>query len=288
MPTHASAGNSTFQADVLIVGCGYLGQRVAERMAARGRKVAAVTRSTARAATFSARGWHAIVSDLSRSRLAEPIDARQVLFSMGKDRGDMRDHSDVWQAAWHHLRHSMVRPPQRLVYISTTGVYGGRGGEAKVDESTPPAPTRPSAKAHLEIEQRLQVESVASWTMILRLGGLYSRERLPLLDRMRAGRPLVVDPDRWLNLIHGDDAASVTVAALEEWLTPGITVVTEGRPITRRDFYTLAARRCGLPPPRFRKPPPEEVKRPGGNVTIRSQYFQERIEPHLQASWTLR
>ena len=288
MPTNASAGDSIFQADLLIVGCGYLGQRVAQRMTTRGRKVAAVTRSTTRAATFSARGWHALVGDLSRARLTESIDVRQVLFSMGKDRADMRDHLDVWQAAWHHLRDSLVRPPQRLVYISTTGVYGDRGGEAMVDESTPPAPTRPSARAHLAVERKLQTESVASWTMILRLGGLYSRERLPLLDRMRAGQPLVVDPDRWLNLIHGEDAASITAAALEEWPTPGITVVTEGRPITRRDFYTLAARRCGLPPPRFRKPPPEEAKRPGGNVTIRSQYFQERIEPHLQASWTLR
>ena len=265
------------QTDLLIVGCGYLGQRVAERMAARGSKVAAVTRSEARAAAFLAKGWHAIVDDLSRARLAESIDARQVLFAMGKDRSDRGEHRDVWQAAWQHLRDSLVRPPQRLVYISTTGVYGAKGDEAIIDESTPPAPARPSAQAHLAIERIAQAEPVASWTTILRLGGLYSRERLPLLERMRAGQPLVVDPDRWLNLIHGEDAASVTVAALEEWATPGITVVTEGRPITRRDFYTLAARRCGLPPPRFQKPPPAEAKRSGGNVTIRSRYFQERI-----------
>ena len=71
---------------------------------------------------------------------------------------------------------------------------------------------------------------------------------------IQAGEPIVADPDKWLNLIHVDDAAA-TVLAAEARAKPGAVYnVCDGHPVRRRDFYTAMAQLLNAPPPRFLPP----------------------------------
>ena len=105
--------------------------------------------------------------------------------------------------------------PQRIVYVSTSGVYGDRGGRM-TDEHTPPAPESNRAKRRLAAETLL-----TDWCrdrgvdlMILRVPGIYGPGRLGL-DRLRAGEPVLREVDSGPgNRIHVDDLAACCVAAM--------------------------------------------------------------------------
>ncbi|MEZ0228983.1 MAG: hypothetical protein ACAI25_10190, partial [Planctomycetota bacterium] len=77
---------------------------------------------------------------------------------------------------------------------------------------------------------------------------------LSTAPRSAEGRPRLEPPaERLLNLIHEADAARAAIFALERGLA-GVWNVSDGRPLTRRDFYALAAQKLGLPEPIFDRP----------------------------------
>jgi nucleoside-diphosphate-sugar epimerase len=107
------------------------------------------------------------------------------------------------------------------------------------------------------------------------MAGLYGPGRVPHLDKLRAGLPLPVPSDGWLNLIHIDDAARIVVAA-EAWRAerepadgPHIFCVADGAPVRRADYYSEAARVLGAPPPQFTTPPSDSPAGPGAAANRR-------------------
>jgi nucleoside-diphosphate-sugar epimerase len=70
--------------------------------------------------------------------------------------------------------------------------------------------------------------------------------------------PISGNPDGFLNLVHIDDAARAAVAALEETCTDSLFLVSDNRPVERREYYALAARLLNAPPPRFEPPGPDD------------------------------
>ena len=100
--------------------------------------------------------------------------------------------------------------PTRMVYVSTSGVYGDCGG-ARVDEDRPVAPQNAARQRRADAER-----SIAQWCaghgarlVILRAPGIYAADRLPL-ERLRAGTPaLRAEDDVYTNHIHADDLAAV-------------------------------------------------------------------------------
>jgi nucleoside-diphosphate-sugar epimerase len=138
--------------------------------------------------------------------------------------------------------------PRRLVYISTTGVYGDRGG-GLVDETATPAPT--SARGG----RRLAAESAArSWCashdadcVILRVPGIYGPDRLPLA-RLEAGEPALRPEEAGPgNRIHVDDLVAACCAALDG--PPGVFNAGDGDHRSTTEFLLEVARQAGLPPP---------------------------------------
>ena len=81
--------------------------------------------------------------------------------------------------------------PARVVYVSTSGVYGDCAG-ARVDESRPPAPRTPRARRRVDAERRLTLwcEARGIALVILRAPGIYAETRLPL-DRLKQGTPVL-------------------------------------------------------------------------------------------------
>ena len=105
--------------------------------------------------------------------------------------------------------------PERLVYISTSGVYGDCGG-AWVGETHALKATSPRAQRRVDAEKQIRRWARLNGirASILRVPGIYAADRLPL-DRLRAGTPAIVPAeDSYTNHIHADDLARISLAAL--------------------------------------------------------------------------
>ena len=140
--------------------------------------------------------------------------------------------------------------PARVVYLSTTGVYGNRDGE-RVDETSKPRPESARAERRLAAEQML-----AEWctgrdttVVVLRVPGIYGPGRLGT-ERIRAGTPVIEEKDANPgNRIHVDDLATCCIAALSPDVPDGIYNVGDGDHRSGTWFTSEVARQAGLPPP---------------------------------------
>jgi len=243
----------------LVVGCGYLGERVARRWAATGSRVIATTRRDARAETLRAVGLEPAVIDVTASdpgwgELFDRAGVPMIVFwGVGFDRSTGSTHLDVHVRGLGRLLDALAAtrdgPSPRVIFSSSTGVWGDVAG-AVVTEATPPCPAREAGRVLVDAESLLATHPAGPGTT-LRFAGLYGPGRLPRITDLRAGSPLAADPDSWLNLIHVDDAAAVVSAVADAPAARGLYVVSDGHPIRRRDWYTGLASLTGSPTPRF-------------------------------------
>jgi nucleoside-diphosphate-sugar epimerase len=137
--------------------------------------------------------------------------------------------------------------PARVVYVSTSGVYGDCGG-ARVDESRPPAPRSERAQRRLDAERRLALWCTAHGAalVILRAPGIYAAERLPL-ERLRRGAPLLrAQDDVYTNHIHARDLARAAARALEPDAPSGIYNAADDSELLMGDWMDLVADHAGL------------------------------------------
>jgi nucleoside-diphosphate-sugar epimerase len=239
---------------ILVFGCGYLGRRVAERWRAAGKTVHVVTRSSQHAADFRKQGFLPIVADVVRpATLVDLPAAATVFYAVGFDRTAGVSIHDVYVQGLTNVLAALPESTQKIVYASSTGVYGQDDGDW-VDEQSPCEPRRDAGRACLAAEQLLAAHRLGHRSVVLRMAGLYGPGRVPRERDLRAGAPLPVPADGYLNLIHVDDAAAVVLAAERLAPTPRMYLVADGHPVVRREYYAELARLVGAPPPRFETP----------------------------------
>ncbi len=232
---------------VLIVGCGDIGVRVARLHRARDERVRGLARSASALERVAAAGAEPVRADLDA-----PGALRGLLAGAGlvyylappppRGTGDPRVDALVAAAA--------DAPPERLVYISTSGVYGDRGG-AWVTESDPIHPQTERARRRAAAEAALGGLGARAGTavMILRVPGIYGPGRLPV-ERLRQGLPVLRDEDSpYTNRIHAHDLAAACLAAGERGRAGGIYNVSDGHPTTMTDYLCRVADLLGLPRP---------------------------------------
>lgn len=232
---------------MLILGCGYVGRRVARHYADQGEQVWAVVRSEESRAALAAHRIRATACDLAADAPADlgVKDGRVFHFVPPPARGVEDLHTRRLVDAFEHVGH-----PRRLVYISTTGVYGDCGG-AWVDETWPAVPAVDRARRRWDAEQTLRRWSrrCGSELVVLRVAGIYGPGRLPL-ERIRRGLPLVRERDSpYSNRVHVDDLVSVCVAAMERGEAGSAYNVCDGSPSTMTDYFLRVADAAGLARP---------------------------------------
>ncbi|MBL0420947.1 NAD-dependent epimerase/dehydratase family protein [Ramlibacter sp. AW1] len=240
---------------VLIIGCGDVGLRVARAGHARVRLLA-LTSSPARVPQLRERGITPLRGDLdlpqSLARLAGL--ATRVVYLAPPPAAAQPWWQDPRSAA---LLRSLRRrtPPRSLVYGSTTGVYGDRGG-AWIDETAAVAPATP--RAH----RRVHAESMVRWfgrgsgtrSSILRIPGIYAADRAGgARERLQRGMPVLrAEDDVYTNHIHADDLAQVVLASLWRGRPQRIYHASDDSELKMGDYFDLAADLYGLPrPPRI-------------------------------------
>ncbi|WP_153555949.1 NAD-dependent epimerase/dehydratase family protein [Roseimaritima sediminicola] len=280
----------------LIVGCGYLGLRVADRLQRDGWHVAAVTRKSDRARQLAQQGIEPVRADWTDRaslRALPPHERILVAVAYDRDSGESRLESQYY--GFRNLLRS-TDPGADLCYISTTGVYHQDDGRW-VDERSPCWPRSESAKVHLQAEgllgelrggggsERRGDRGGHPWT-VLRLAGIYGPGRVPLVRNVREGRPIPAAPEHYLNLIHVDDAAAAVLACWQAGPKQRrrYYVVSDGAAVRRRDFYGEVARLSGCDPPRFVAPEAGSSagRRGGSNKRIWNARLRQDLLPRLQ------
>lgn len=275
----------------LIIGCGYLGVRVAHEWIAAGHRVSALTRSLTRAGNLADAGIRPIVGDVCQPETLTGLPAADtVLFAVGYDRGSGHSQQAVYVDGLKNVLDSVASRTRRFVYISSSSVYGQSAGEW-VDETSESQPVQPGGQCCLAAEQLVMASFPCANTPedhgrsanILRLSGIYGPNRLlSRVDSLRAGEPLAGRGDAWLNLIHVDDAVRAVLAA-ESFGRSGQTyLISDNLPVQRSAYYSHLAELCGAPAPRF-NPEIAPGRGSGGvNKRCRNRRMRDELKVELQ------
>lgn len=143
-----------------------------------------------------------------------------------------------------------LRRTQTIIYLSTIGVYGDRGGEW-VDETEVPTPTSERSKARLQTEK--------SWAAIgkekdknvhiLRLAGIYGPGRNPLVNLRAGSARRIVKEGQFFNRIHVEDVGRAIDAVLDNGGRGGVWNVSDDAPAPPQDVVAFAAMLMGIGPP---------------------------------------
>lgn len=230
---------------VLIIGCGYLGERVARAEKAGGARVIALVRSAEGVARLAAQGIESLRADLDDPASLPTLPTAQAsLYYFAPP-----PSSGVTDTRLENFLAAIAQPPAPVVLISTTGVYGDCRGEW-VTEDRPPHPLADRARRRLDAEQRLrawgQVHDVP--VAILRVPGIYGPGRLPV-SRLQAGEPVLREAESpWSNRVHIDDLARACLAARAR-RADGVYNISDGHPSTMTDYFNRVADALGLPRP---------------------------------------
>ena len=220
--------------------------RLARQYADQERSVTGIVQSETGLARLAAAGIGARRVDLARDDLNTlPLAGAQVFHLAPPPAQGIEDlHSRRLIDACRRAGH-----PRRLVYISTTGVYGDCQG-AWVDESWPARPGVDRARRRWDAEQALGdwSEESGGELVILRVAGIYGPGRLPL-ERIRQGIPLVrPEESPFSNRIHVDDLVAACVLAMERGRPGAIYNACDDQPSTMTNYFLAIAEAAGLPP----------------------------------------
>jgi nucleoside-diphosphate-sugar epimerase len=222
---------------LLTLGHGYSAARLAATLA--GWRVIGTIRSADRAEALRRQGIEAI--DWADAAAVEGAiaAASHLLVSVPPSEG--RDPV----LARHAAALAMARP-NWVGYLSTTGVYGDRGGGWVAEES----PLEP-----VNERSRWRVAAEADWratglpVQVFRLAGIYGPGR-SALDRLRAGRvQRVVKPGQVFSRIHVDDVAQVLAASIARPAPGRVYNVADELPAPPQDVIAFAATLLGMPVP---------------------------------------
>lgn len=225
----------------LIVGCGYLGQRVGRIWLQQGETVYAMTRTAEQAAVLAKVGFHPIVGDITQPETLVGLpEVDTVLMAVGMDRSMYSDIEMVYVDGLKNLLDSVTWTPRHFVYVSSTGVYGDFGG-AWVDEKSPTLPLRPGGKACLKAEQLLRESRLADRVSILRFAGIYGDGRVPTRQTIESGKWSKLATAGYLNLIHVDDGAAIVDRVAGKTPLGETYIVSDGSPVLRREYYQRMA-----------------------------------------------
>jgi nucleoside-diphosphate-sugar epimerase len=224
---------------LVVFGLGYTGGAIAARAVAEGWQVSATSRDPS--GIRAPAGVRVVAFDHAAPVLAE---ATHLLATAppGEAGDPVLARYRAAIAAAPHLRWAG--------YLSTTGVYGDRGG-AWVDESTPPAPASERTVRRVAVERDWARFAGRMAVDVFRVAGIYGPGRSSLED-VRAGTARrVLKPGHAFGRIHRDDIARAVLAAAGQGRPPGLRVLhlVDDEPAETAAVIEEAARLLGVPPP---------------------------------------
>ncbi|MDN4644275.1 SDR family oxidoreductase [Arthrobacter sp. PsM3] len=197
---------------VLMAGCGDLGTEAGLRFAAAGHRVMGWRRSPEKLPA----AIEGATADLSSGELPPiPADTTAVVVAIAADSPTEAAYRAAYVDGLSNVLDAVLgsgAPVRRLLFVSSTAVYGDAGGDW-IDERTTPEPGGFSGRIIREAEELLsrRLRGTGITPVVLRLGGIYGPGRTRLIDQVRGGSAVIPAESRFTNRIHRDDAAAAIV-----------------------------------------------------------------------------
>lgn len=229
---------------VLIVGCGYLGTALGERLVKIGHEVCGLRRSEEALKSLAKSGLKPFAADLSKpdSLKALPAFHAAVLCQAPDKNGS---YEKTYYEGTRNLLDVLWRQElKKLILISSTSVYGVMDG-SWVDEKDD---ARSTWIADKDTEWLLKTEELVlteSQGIVLRLGGIYGPDR-NRLEALRTGKLKPSFSEAFVNRIHVDDAVSGIELLLERGKVREIYLGVDDHPSTQKEFYEWLCPKLGL------------------------------------------
>lgn len=255
---------------IIIAGCGYVGEPLADLLHAAGHRVVGITHSASSAERFNqTKPWQAIACDISDPAAVHSLTAqlpsaevKTLVHCASSGRGGAEAYQAVYVNGLTHLINTF--PQAFPLYTSSTSVYAQTDG-SEVTEQSPAAPPRETGRLLIEAENI----ALAHGGCVARLGGIYGPGRSFVLKNLLLGQSGIEGADgegRLINQIHRADAASALAHLITHRLK-GIYNVCDDTPMSQRDCLNELAELFALPPP-GPKPPDPNRKRGWTNKAV--------------------
>ncbi len=241
------------QKNINIIGCGYIGKKVAEKLSAYNVLLHGFVKSELSKKVCSEAGVTVSRIDLDNTSVnlntehsARFANSHIAYFVPPTPKGEV----DTRMASFISALNGLPKAPEKIILISTTGVYGDCKGQW-IDETFV---TRPqAARAHRRLSAETQLtqycENNKVELIIFRVPGIYAADKLPL-KRIASGEPIVRAEDSgYTNRIHAIDLADFCVEALLEDVEAGVYNCCDGAPSTMHDYFTQVADAMNMPRP---------------------------------------
>jgi len=230
---------------IAIIGAGYIGQLVTKRHLTQGETVSAFTRNLTRLDELAASGAKAVHIDLDKNNLGDfgLFEARYIYYFAPPPRNGTED-----TRLKHFLNSLSDNKPEKILLISTTGVYGDCNGEW-VKETRVPNPQQDRAKRRLNAEQQLETWCISQEVqyVIFRVPGIYGAKRLPFKQLKHS--IIAAEDCPFSNRIHAHDLAALCQHSMENPRVQGLFNVNDNEPSTLYDYFLAVAKTFGLQPP---------------------------------------
>jgi nucleoside-diphosphate-sugar epimerase len=228
---------------VLVVGCGYVGQPLAEKLAAAGHEVWAVSRNLPQVAARVV----SVACDLTQPERVKmlPRECDVVINTASSSKGGVEEYRSVYLEGTRNLLSHLQF--QKYIWTSSTSVYAQTDGSIVTEESAA-EPDSPTSRILRETEELVIGKEHG---IVLRLAGIYGPGRGHLFQQYLRGEARIHgEGTRWLNMVHRDDAVGAIIAALEKGRPGQIYNVADNEPVTEREFFAWLAQRLkrDLPP----------------------------------------
>jgi tryptophan 2,3-dioxygenase len=236
-------------ADWVILGCGYVGTRLAHALLDAGERVRVCARNAGRLQPLADRGAQVHAMDAAKLRAFGPAlygtSSPYVLFSV-PPLANMPAGEAIRRAA----EAGIAVGAQRFVYLSSTAVYGETPDGEVVDEETPSALSDAEAMVRIGEESAVETARLSGLaTIVLRLSAIYGpgrgvRERL-----IKGNYKLLDEGEHWFSRVHVDDIVGIIRAAVTRAPQQALYCVADDRPTTQREYAGWLSHRLGLPMP---------------------------------------
>jgi len=235
---------------VAILGCGYVGLELGRQVEEAGHEPIGVRRSPEGIDTIDSAGFEGVRADVTDPESLDAVPDVDALVFAASSGGRGADAArEIYVGGLRTaIRAFCAResPPERLLYTSSTGVYGDHGGDW-VDEETPPEPGTEKTRVLAEAE-RIALEEAPDAGIegtVARFAGLYGPDRYRL-ERYLEG-PVTAGH---LNMVHRTDAAGAVCFLLDRDLARGeVVLVVDDEPVDKHAFADWLATEAGRDPP---------------------------------------
>lgn len=230
-------------ARVLIAGAGYVGAELAKRLRCAGHEVVAL-----RHRSLPIPGVRTLSTDLTRRHWLAPVigsDFSHIVYCVSAKRRDPKHYHDAYVRGLRNLLSLEHRRLERVIFVSSTAVYGQHEGEW-VDECSPTIPSSFSGQMMLEAEK---IANASSGGMSVRFSGIYGPGRERRLRLLRTGLK-VASVDRYLNMVHRDDCVGILEHLLFLKTDTQVFLGSDPSPLTEYELNRALAHRLNVSVPR--------------------------------------